>query len=345
MHILIVCDGRLDMKIFFRLLALILFVIGGNMVYMLSFENDYLYFPDKVLAQTPKDVGLVFRNVSFKSKDGITLHGWYMPHTHSRFTLLHLHGNGGNMSNRIRQYHRWHAMGLAVFAFDYRGYGKSEGAPNEAGLNADAQAAWSLLVKDYGLIPGNIIIAGRSLGCAVAAKLATKVNPAGLALEAPFTSVPDMSEAYYPWLPLRWFVKTQLSTEAAVHELRVPLLLVSAESDEIIPKGMADRVFSAHPGPKLRASLPGGHNDFDDVSAQAYFKIWRLWLNSLKTEKNNEPLWVQLEPSASQFNRGPFALMITTNLGKPFSNIGSNNIIHLRGQQAGQDQMIANGGA
>ncbi len=281
------------MKILLRLFVILLLGLGGTVAYMVSFENGYLYFPTRELTQTPHNAGLVFRNVRFKSEDGVALHGWYMPHAHARFTLLHLHGNGGNMSNRIRQYRRWHAMGLAVFAFDYRGYGKSAGAPNEAGLDADAKAAWLLLVNHYGLAAGNIIIAGRSLGCAVAAKLAAEVNPVGLALEAPFTSIPDMSEAYYPWLPLRWFVKTQLDTEAAVHESKIPLLLISAESDEIIPDGMADRVFAAHPGPKLRGILPGGHNDFDNISERPYFRLWQRWLNTLKTVKPAAAIWVQ----------------------------------------------------
>jgi len=288
------------MKIFLRLFVILLLGISGTVVYMVSFENDYLYFPERELTQTPDDAGLAFRNVSFKSEDGVTLHGWYMPHAHARFTLLHLHGNGGNMSNRIHQYRLWHALGLAVFAFDYRGYGMSEGSPNEAGLNADAKAAWALLIKERGLAPGEIIIAGRSLGCAVAARLAAEVSPVGLALEAPFTNIPDMSEAYYPWLPLRWFVKSRLDTEAAVRESEAPLLLISAESDEIIPDGMADRVFAAHPGPKQRGVLPGGHNDFDIVSKHPYSILWQRWLRTLKTAKPAGPLWVKLngEPRA-----------------------------------------------
>jgi len=281
------------MKILLRLFIVIAIGIGASVAYMVGFENDYLYFPNRDLTQTPDDAGLAFRNISFKSEDGVTLHGWYMPHPHARFTLLHLHGNGGNMSDRIHQYRLWHAMGLAVFAFDYRGYGNSEGTPDEAGLYADAKAAWSLLIKDRGLAPGDIIIAGRSMGCAVAAKLAAVANPAGLALEAPFTNIPDMSEAYYPWLPLRWFVKSRFDTEAAVRQSEAPLLLISAESDEIIPDGMAVRVFAAHKGPKMRGVLPGGHNDFDVVSKRPYFRLWQRWLNTLKAVKSGSAQWVR----------------------------------------------------
>ncbi len=293
------------MKILLRLFVILLLGIGGTVAYMVSFENDYLYFPTRELTQTPHNAGLSFRNIRFKSEDGIVLHGWYMPHAHAQFTLLHLHGNGGNMSDRIRQYRLWHEMGLAVFAFDYRGYGKSEGAPDEAGLNADAKAAWALLVKKNGIDPDTIIIAGRSLGCAVAAKLATEVNPAGLALEAPFTNIPDMSAAYYPWLPLRWFVKTRLDTEAAVRESGVSLLLISAESDEVIPEGMADRVFAAHHGPKLRGAFPGGHNDFDVVSKRPYFKLWQHWLDTLETAKSSQPIWVRHQPDVKPGIRSP----------------------------------------
>ncbi|MDX8391460.1 MAG: alpha/beta hydrolase [Mariprofundaceae bacterium] len=281
------------MNILFRLFAILLLAIGGSVAYMLIFESSYIYFPDRQVAQTPADIGLPFRDVRFKAADGTALHGWYMPHAHARFTLLHLHGNGGNIGNRLDQYRRWHALGLSILAFDYRGYGNSEGIPDEAGLHADAKAAWSMLIKEYGLRPEKIIIAGRSLGCAVAAKLAVEVNPAGLALEVPFTNIPDMSAAYYPWLPLRWFVHAQFDTEAAVRQTKAPLLLISAEADEIIPDGMADRVFAAHPGPKSRIALPGGHNNFDAVSKHPYFRLWQRWLNSLKAMKPKPVQWVR----------------------------------------------------
>jgi len=263
-------------------------------VWMLSHESDYIYFPDRELQQTPAAVGLGFRNVRFSTDDGVILHGWYMPHPHARFTLLHLHGNGGNISNRIAQYRRWHAMGLSVFAFDYRGYGLSEGTPSEEGLHKDALAAWTLLQQHSAPTHG-IIIAGRSLGCAVAARLAAEVKPVGLALEAPFTNLPDMTAATYPWLPLRWFVHTRLDTEAALKVQHTPLLLISAADDEIIPDWMADHIFTAANQPKLHASLPGGHNDFDSVSERAYLKLWRQWLSELSVKPPAPAQWVMLE--------------------------------------------------
>ncbi len=292
------------MKILLRVLIVFVFGLSGIVAYMVGFEKDYIYFPEREVMRNPAEVGLRFRVERLKTSDGVTLNGWYMPHTNARFTLLHLHGNRGNMGDRIKQYRRWHDMGLAVLAIDYRGYGQSEGEPGEAGLYADAQAAWKLLTGKYGIPPQNIIIAGRSLGCAVAAQLVaqlpTQVKPAGLALEVPFTSLPDMSAAHYPWLPLRWFVRSRFDVEAAVRKVQVPLLLISATADKVIPAGMAERVYVAAGGNKkgagkqvIHSVLSGGHNNFDSISQSAYFRLWQRWLNSLTPLKPVE--WVLRE--------------------------------------------------
>lgn len=285
------------MKLVLRAIFLLLLAIGGTILWMLSHEDRYIYFPEREIVQTPAGVGLSFRDIWFTTADGVKLHGWYMPHAHARYTLLHLHGNAGNISQRLAQYRRWHAMGLSVFAFDYRGYGASEGTPSEEGLHSDAVAAWSLLQNPGYAAADNIIIAGRSLGCAVAARLAGEVNPVGLALEAPFTSLPDMAEAAYPWLPLRHFVRSRLDTEAAVRGQHAPLLLISAADDEIIPHEMADQIFAAANPPKLRGNLAGGHNDFDVKSESRYFTLWLQWLNKLPEKQSAPGQWVSREPN------------------------------------------------
>jgi len=281
------------MKILLRLFLILALVIGGSVAYMVTNEADYIFFPEKDIAQTPRNAGLSFTEQTFETKDGIKLHGWFMPQPRARFTLLHLHGNAGNISDRIEQYRRWHDMGLAVFAFDYRGYGMSQGVPDEVGLQEDARTAWVFLTETLHIPAQRIIIAGRSLGGSVAAHLASEVNPAGLVLEASFTSIPDMSADQYPWLPLRWFIKNRFDTELALAKLKAPLLLISAREDEIIPGWMAERLFAAAPGEKLRGKLPGGHNDFDSVSPRSYLKLWEIWLDSLIQPEEEVPLkWV-----------------------------------------------------
>jgi len=284
------------MKFVLRLFVILALGIGGSVTYMVSNESDYIFFPERDMVQSPSTVGLRFSGRRFQSADGVMLYGWYMPQPKAHFLLLSLHGNAGNISHRLDQYRRWHDMGLAVFAFDYRGYGGSGGTPSEAGLYADAKGAWNFLTRSLGVPPGRIILSGRSLGCAVAAELAGEVKPAGLALEVPFTSIPDMSADHYPWLPLRWFIRNRFDTQAALARVQVPLLMISARSDEIVPGWMAQRLFTTYAGNKLRGALKGGHNDFDSVSERLYIRLWEIWLDSLGQPEDSPQQWVQSLP-------------------------------------------------
>jgi len=273
--------GKVMMNLLFRAITVLALSLAGVLAYMVAFEDQYIYFPDSELQQTPVAFDLPFEELTFRTSDGVMLHGWYMPHPDARFTVLHFHGNAGNISHRLHLYRRWHAFGLSVFAFDYRGYGKSEGKPGEDGLYEDGRAAWHELTDRLKTPPDSVIFAGRSLGSAVAANLSTEMKAAGLALETPFTSVPDMADHYYPWLPLRFFMQSRFDLLEAIKGNTAPLLIISAQDDEIVPTGMDERIFSAAGGPKTHHALPGGHNDFDITSSQTYEQAWRGWLAGL----------------------------------------------------------------
>jgi len=254
-------------------------VVSG---WMLMFEEQYIYYPEKEIARTPETAGLKFQDIYLTTDDDISLHGWLIPHPAARFTLLHFHGNAGNISHRLHLYENWHRMGLSVFAIEYRGYGKSEGAPSEAGFYSDARAAWEELVKRQNIPASAIIIAGRSLGCAVATKLATETKPAALVLETPFTSIADMAAEHYPWLiPLRFLVQAKFDTLDLVGRVHAPVMVISAENDELVPVAMGQNIYAAANEPKEVVTLSGGHNDFDLSSSPAYIKAWHQWLNRL----------------------------------------------------------------
>ena len=265
----------------YRALLILALSFVGVLAYMVAFEDQYIYFPDSELQQTPAAFDLPFEALAFRTPDGVMLHGWYMPHPDAHFTVLHFHGNAGNISHRLHLYRRWHELGLSVFAFDYRGYGKSGDTPSEAGLYEDGRAAWHELTVRLKTPPGSVILAGRSLGCAVAAKLSTEVKAAGLVLETPFTSVPDMADHHYPWLPLRFFMQSKFDLLKIIRENPVPLLIISAQNDEILLAGMDERIYEAAGEPKVFDSLSGGHNDFDITSSQAYKQAWQAWLSGL----------------------------------------------------------------
>lgn len=261
------------------LVALLAF--GGMLGSMLMFEHGYIYFPEPEIVQTPADAGLDFEEKRFRTEDGLWLHGWYMPAAGSRLVLLHFHGNAGNISHRLSLYRQWHDLGLSIFAFDYRGYGRSEGKPSEEGFYHDARAAWQVLEGINGFSVDRTLITGRSLGAAVAARLASEVDAAGLVLETPFTSIPDMASYHYPWLPLRWLARSRFDTEEMITDVQMPLLLISAGDDRIVPAGMAERILAAANAPKSHIRLSGGHNDFDVISREQYRQAWLDWLAGL----------------------------------------------------------------
>jgi fermentation-respiration switch protein FrsA (DUF1100 family) len=188
-------------------------------------------------------------------------------------------------------------MGLAVYAIDYRGYGRSQGSPSEKGLYRDARAAWADLTGVLAVRPQRIVIAGRSLGSGPAVQLATEVRPAALVLESPMTNLPDMARVVYPFLPVSLLVRSRFDNLRKVPDLACPLLVIHAEHDEIIPPSMGRRVFDAAHEPKHWTLVPGGHNDFDDVSTDAYVAAWRSFLDSLPAPEQTPPAPV-LQPDS-----------------------------------------------
>jgi len=268
-----------------KALSRLLMILVGTIVcisgWMLMFEDQYIYFPEKAVLHAPSSVDLDYRTIHPVTRDGVTLHGWHIPHPGARYTVLHFHGNAGNISHRLHLYQRWHKMGLAVLAVDYRGYGKSGGNISEDGLYEDARASWQYLTTKLGIPASQIIIAGRSLGCAVAVQLAIEAKAAGLVLETPFTSAPALARTFYPWLPVGFLMRTKLETLGRVGQIKIPLLIISAENDEIVPAGMAEEIYAAANEPKTLVTLPGGHNGFDGISEKEYIAAWTRWLATL----------------------------------------------------------------
>ena len=110
-----------------------------------SIINRFTFFPTRTLTTNPAKVGLVYEDAEFFTDDGVRLHGWFLPHTEAVATLLFCHGNAGNISHRVEMLRLLHDAQFQVLIFDYRGYGKSEGAPDETGTYQDGLAAWRWL--------------------------------------------------------------------------------------------------------------------------------------------------------------------------------------------------------
>lgn len=195
-----------------------------------------------------------------------------MPADPGRGLLLFFHGNAGNISHRLESIEIFHRLGLSVLIVDYRGYGRSGGQPSENGTYRDAAAVWRFSIEDLGRSPQEIVVFGRSLGAAVAARLADTAPqpPAALIVESAFTSAPDMAQRAYPFLPARWLTGFEYATRDYVAGADCPVMVVHSEHDEIIPFDLGRAVFAAAPEPKRFLTLSGGHNTGFLESAAAY---------------------------------------------------------------------------
>jgi len=224
-------------------------------------QGCMIHIPDRTLVASPREAGLDYETVRLKTADGEQLHGWFLPHREARATVLFFHGNAGNISHRLESLEIFHQLELNSLIIDYRGYGQSSGRPSESGLYEDARSAYRHLVEDKGVPPQRIIAFGRSLGAAVAARLAADKPVGALWLESGFTSIPDIGAELYPFLPVRLLSRYRYDTQKALASVEAPVLVIHSTEDETIPFSHGRALYRAAPEPKAFVQIRGGHND------------------------------------------------------------------------------------
>jgi hypothetical protein len=176
--------------------------------------------------------------------------------------LLYSHGNALNLSHRGPSIVRWaQELNLSVLIYDYPGYGKSTGKPDESNCYAAADAAWKWLTDDEGIENRRIILLGASLGGAMATDLAAKNDCRALILIKAFTSIPDMASHRFPWLPARYFVRNKFDSISKLPTCRCPTLIVHGAGDRVVPFFCGEELFAVAREPKEFLRLDGDHND------------------------------------------------------------------------------------
>jgi pimeloyl-ACP methyl ester carboxylesterase len=280
-----------------RLARIMLLLVVGLIIFVMAFEDKFIYFPSKYpdgfweVDDLPAREGEVIPRVedcSFVTNDGVRLHGWYCtPHRKvsgqlepvpAEMVLLWFHGNAGNITYRFDMIRAMVAPPVRVFIIDYRGYGKSEGTPTEHGLYLDARAAWDYLVNERRVAPDRIVIFGKSLGGVPAIDLASQVDPAGLIVQSSFTSAGDMAAAVLPFLP-RVFLHTKMDSASKIDRVRCRKLFIHSRADEVVPFELGRRLFEAAPEPKEFYEVKGAlHNSTYIVGGKPYFDVLRRFI-------------------------------------------------------------------
>ncbi|XP_036396558.1 protein ABHD13 [Megalops cyprinoides] len=287
------------------LLGLILLSVAGILY---KFQDVLLYFPDQPSSSrlyVPVPTGIPHENVFIRAKDGVRLNLILLRHAGdapagappggSTPTVIYFHGNAGNIGHRVPNALLMLVnLKVNVALLDYRGYGKSEGEPGEEGLRLDAEAALDYVMTRPDLDKTKVVLFGRSLGGAVAVRLAAE-NPhrvAAVVLENTFLSIPHMAATLFSFLPMRhlplWCYKNKFLSYRHVAQCRMPTLFVSGLSDQLIPPVMMKQLYELSPARTKRLAVfpDGTHND--TWQCQGYFAALEQFLKDLAKSRGHE---------------------------------------------------------
>lgn len=256
------------------ILATLLVAYLVLLVLLRLFEKQFIFFPNYPgrLDGNWEPAGLPGESVWLQTSDGVKLHAWWIPAPQAEFTFVAFHGNAGNITHRADVYGFLHGLPANVLAVEYRGYGRSEGAPNEKGLYRDAEAAYDFLVRERGIPPKRIVAFGQSLGSAVAADLASVREVGGLVLEAPFASGKAVARRVYPFLPgLGSIMQTKFETGEKLQHVNAPVLVVHCVNDPVLAFPLGEEVFQRAKEPKFLFRVEGYcHEEASLVAPQKY---------------------------------------------------------------------------
>jgi len=259
-----------------KLSCRLLLYLGAVLVFAMpartALEQHFLYFPEPLYEATPANVGLAYEDVSFMATDATQLTGWLLPGQTGAPVVLFCMGNAGNISHRLETLRLLHDLGVAVFIFNYRGYGTSEGKASEIGTYHDIAGAMKFLSK-RGWAAEQTILFGRSLGAAISLESSLRTPPAGLIMESAFTSIKAMGRHHYPLLNtlLGWLIEAKYNNLEKIEALQAPLLLIHGRNDNICPPRMAEELYARAPQAKQLLWIPGaGHNDGFVVGGENY---------------------------------------------------------------------------
>lgn len=243
-----------------------------------------LYQPRPGISFDYEAAGIEAEQVWITAEDGVRLHGFHLRAEGARRALLFLHGNAGNASGRLPNADLLRSLGTDVFVLDYRGYGLSEGHPNESGLRADARAGLAHLTEKLGHPESRVAVFGRSLGGAVAVDLAQHRGLAGVILESTFSSLPDAGAVHFGSF-IGKFVKGHWPSDERIRNIRAPLLFFHGDQDATVPHRLGRKLFAAANEPKSFETLHGArHNDTVRVGGAPYLARIGAFLDEVAPE-------------------------------------------------------------
>jgi len=247
-------------------LGIFLFLYIGLAAILYVTQRSLMYFPETIHT-TPAQAGLPeAAEVVLTASDGVRIIAWHVAPRDGKPVIVYFHGNGGALRYRVERFRKIIADGIGLVALEYRGYGGSSGSPSEAGLIADAEAAYGFAVARYQ--PQQLVLWGESLGGGLAVAVAAKKPVGRVILEAPFTSAAAVAAEHYWFMPVSLLMKDQFRSDERIAKITAPVLILHGWHDQIVPYAMGERLFDLTKARKhIVRFLDGHHEDLDQNGA------------------------------------------------------------------------------
>lgn len=210
------------MKTLVSLVALLALVYLSAMALLFFFQRSLLF----QAVPAPQDIER--DEISFNNQ-GLRLHGWVLNKGRPR-ALIYFGGNSEVITQNITQFESLF-KNHSVYLIHYRGYGKSEGKPSEAGLFSDAMAIYDQIKNQH----SSISLMGRSLGSGVAVYLAAKREIEQLILLTPYNSIAAVAQGHYPLFPTQYLIRDRFESIIYAPDITAPVLIITAELDKVVP--------------------------------------------------------------------------------------------------------------
>ncbi|MBN2169292.1 MAG: alpha/beta hydrolase [Actinobacteria bacterium] len=244
--------------------------------------KQYLYYPDRLPQHLPPPPWADGSDeIWIETSDNTRIHGLWWPEPSNRPALLFLHGNAQEVYSWSLIREELMSLDLRMLLVDYRGYGKSEGEPDEEGLYMDAFGAVEWL-NDKGVEDKDIVVFGKSLGGAVACEIAADKNFKGVILESTFTSLKSVAESLFP--PIIAF-SHEIDLYDSIRKIKsidCPVLIIHGDKDDLIPASEGKALFEGADEPKDIFIVEGaGHNDVSMVAGPEYAERIADWLKNI----------------------------------------------------------------
>ena len=216
--------------------------------------NFFAFHPDNSTTVPADRLPPETREVFFNTEDGARIQALHLSHTSADTLTIYFHGNAGNVYHRLRDLQLLRQLGTNVLAVSYRGYGKSTGSPDEAGIYRDADAAYEYVQASLGFTPSNIFLFGRSLGSTAATHLAQDKNLAGVILISPLSNAAEQAEAMGLGFAAS-LTGDAFDNAAKIKRLKAPLLIVHGTADQVLPIAMGKKSVRE----RARRKVPSSH--------------------------------------------------------------------------------------